>query len=174
MRENEAKNNALIWYLLLKVKNLRAWGVHPGKKDLIPFFIALPCLLITGFVVSFVSVHFGGVSAQIPLRSPDTVIGWAVLSFSCLAAAYLEESFFRFFILSRRKELKLKASGALLLSVALFSVCHIYEGPWGFLNSVISGIILCFIFLRYKSLHGIAIAHTLYNITAYAINALLG
>jgi len=53
--------------------------------------------------------------------------------------------------------------------VVLFAVCHIYEGPWGFLNAVISGAILGFVFLRYNSLHGIAAAHALYNISLFVI-----
>jgi membrane protease YdiL (CAAX protease family) len=53
----------------------------------------------------------------------------------------------------------------------LFSVCHLYEGPWGFLNAAISGILLAFIFLRYRSIHGIALAHGLYNVFVYAMNA---
>jgi membrane protease YdiL (CAAX protease family) len=88
-------------------------------------------------------------------------------------AAYLEESFFRFYLLSRRDDLKMGAVSALTVSVALFSICHIYEGPWGFLNSFFSAVILAFIFLRYQALHGIAFAHGLYNIAAYAINSLL-
>jgi membrane protease YdiL (CAAX protease family) len=95
------------------------------------------------------------------------------LSFSCILAAYLEESFFRFYILSRRDELKLSAIPAMIVSVALFSICHIYEGPWGFLNAFLSAVILAFVFLRYNALHGIAIAHGLYNIAVYFINAML-
>jgi membrane protease YdiL (CAAX protease family) len=69
--------------------------------------------------------------------------------------------------------MNLNAPCALAFSVLLFSICHIYEGPWGFLNSVISAAILGFIFLRYQSLHGIAAAHGLYNITVYLINSSL-
>jgi len=57
----------------------------------------------------------------------------------------------------------------LVFSVILFAVCHIYEGPWGFLNAVISGAIFGFVFLRYNSLHGIAVAHALYNILILVI-----
>jgi membrane protease YdiL (CAAX protease family) len=57
--------------------------------------------------------------------------------------------------------------------VALFSICHIYEGPWGFLNAVLSSVLLCFMFLRYKSIHGISIAHAMYNIAVYVINTMM-
>jgi membrane protease YdiL (CAAX protease family) len=164
---------ALIWYLLSRVKNIKDWNIIPGKKDLISGLITFPCLLITGIVIAFVSTYIAGAPEQTRIHSPSTVFEWITLCVFCIIAAYLEESFFRFYLLGRRKELRLKASWALVLSVALFSICHIYEGPWGFLNAILAGIILAFMFLRYKSLHGIAIAHGMYNIAVYVINSLL-
>jgi membrane protease YdiL (CAAX protease family) len=164
---------ALIWYLLLKAKPASEWKIKPGIKDLVSGAIALPCLLLTGIVTGFVSSSVGAGAGEVLLHSPTTVIGWIILCVSRISAAYLEESYFRFYLLARRDELKLSAAHALAVSVSLFSICHIYEGPWGFLNAVISGTILAFIFLRYSSLHGIAIAHGLYNIGVYVINSLL-
>jgi membrane protease YdiL (CAAX protease family) len=161
---------ALIWYCMLRVKSLKKWGVIPGIKDLVSGLIALPCLLITGFVISSVS-SFLGETSPVQIQSPSSAVEWIILCVSCISAAYLEESFFRFYLLARRREMKLTASAALVVSVALFSICHIYEGPWGFLNSLVSGAILSFIFLRYEALHGIAAAHGLYNIAIYVINA---
>jgi membrane protease YdiL (CAAX protease family) len=164
---------ALIWYLLLKVKPARLWDITPAKKDLISGAITLPCLLMTGFAVAFASSYTGGVSGQTPLYSPLTKPQWVILCFSCITAAYLEESFFRFYILSRRDEMKLGTKSALVISVALFSICHLYEGPWGFLNAVLSGTFLCLIFLKFRAFHGNAIAHGMYNIAVYIINALM-
>jgi len=163
---------ALIWYLLLRARNLKDWDILPGKRDIISCILTFPCLLLTGFFIASVSYITGGAAAQVPLNFPSTTPGWIALCVYCVFSAYLEESFFRFYLLSRKDELKLSAMSALALSVALFSICHIYEGPWGFLNSVISGTILCFVFLRYHSLHGIAIAHSLYNIFIYVNNAI--
>ena len=163
---------ALIWYILLRARKLREWNIRPGKKDLISCLITLPCLIITGLVIAFAASKVGEPAIQISLHSPSTALEWVILCISCICAAYLEESFFRFYLLGRREELKLNYVQALVLSVALFSVCHLYEGPWGVLNAVISGTILAFIFIRYKSLHGIAIAHSLYNIAVYVINTI--
>jgi len=163
---------ALIWYLLLKAKPVKDWEIKPAKKDLISGLITFPCLLITGFLVAHASSGIGGAAAVVSIYSPSSPSGWVILCIFCVSAAYLEESFFRFYLLSRMDELRLNAPAALAVSTALFSICHIYEGPWGFLNAVLSGTILAFIFLRYRSLHGIAIAHSLYNISVYVINAL--
>jgi len=163
----------LIWYLIVKARKVEIWAVKPGKKDIKSFIITLPCLLITGLVVTFVGSYIGGNSAEVITHSPTTVTDWIFLSITCLLSAYLEESYFRYYLLTRREELNLNAPSALALSVALFSICHIYEGPWGFMNAIISGTILGFVFLQYYSLHGIAIAHALYNVSVYVLNAVV-
>ena len=164
---------ALIWYLLIKSWRLEFWTVKPGRKDITAGFITLPVLLITGFIISNISSKISGGSGQTAIYSPGSPLEWIILCIACVFSAYLEESYFRFYLLSRRQELNLNATSALILSVSLFSICHIYEGPWGFLNAVISGTFLAFIFLRYNSLHGIAIAHALYNISIYIINTFI-
>jgi membrane protease YdiL (CAAX protease family) len=164
---------ALVWYLLFQVKGPRKWGIRrPGRRDILPGFLALPALALIGFTVSLVSPHFSGVPAAPQFLPPDNWPSWVVLVLSCISTGYLEESFFRFYLLSKRDALGLGTGRAALISVLLFSVCHIYEGPWGFLNAVLSGTLLAFIFLRYRSLHGIALAHGLYNTLVYALSGL--
>ncbi|MDR1836072.1 MAG: CPBP family intramembrane metalloprotease [Treponema sp.] len=164
---------ALIWYMLLRGKQAGNLNILPGKKDILSGLITLPCLLISGFIIALISAYAGGTSAQISLYSPSSITEWAILCFSCISAAYLEESYFRFYLLSRKDEFKLGAASVLAVSVALFSICHIYEGTWGILNSVISAVILGVVFLRYQALHGIAIAHGLYNITVYVVYSIM-
>ena len=163
---------ALVWYLLLKGKIPKNMGIKPCKNDIISGLIAFPCLFITGFATALISQNIGP-SPQVPAGFPSSVIDWTVVGISCILAAYLEESFFRYYLISKRKELNMGQVQVLIFSTLLFSVCHIYEGPWGFLNSIISGVILAFLFLRYQTLHGIAIAHGLYNIAVYVINSIL-
>jgi hypothetical protein len=158
--------------LIFKAQKQEICAIKPGRKDIISGLITLPGLLITGSAIVLVSSFIEESAVQVTLHSPSTVQGWIILCFSCIFSAYLEESYFRYYLLSRRKELNLNPSSALVLSVILFSICHIYAGFWGFLNAAICGTILGLIFLRYNSLHGIAIAHALYNISAFAINAI--
>jgi membrane protease YdiL (CAAX protease family) len=56
----------------------------------------------------------------------------------------------------------------ILVSTALFSFCHTYEGPWGMINAVLAGLLLSLIYVHYGALHGLAWAHGLYNIFIYA------
>jgi len=161
---------ALVWYLLLKVKSLKEWDITlPGKRDFIPAVMALPALVLIGLTISIASRRFDEIPSGSRFLPPQNVISWLILIVSCVSAAYLEESFFRFYLLSKRKEMGLGPHRAILISVVLFSLCHIYEGPWGFLNAALSGIVLAFIFLRFRSLHGIAFGHALYNVLVYVM-----
>jgi membrane protease YdiL (CAAX protease family) len=161
---------ALVWYLLLKVKSLEEWGISlPGKNDIIPAALALPALVLISITISNVSSHVGEILPGPQLLLPQTITSWCILAISCLSTGYLEESYFRFYLLSKREEMGLGPHRAVLVSTLLFSFCHVYEGPWGFLNAALSGVVLSVIFLRFRSLHGIAVAHALYNILVYIL-----
>jgi len=161
---------ALVWYLLLKVKTLQEMGITlPKKKDFIAAGLAFAALTLIGVTISLVSAQFGEAPALRQVLGPHTVPAWIILVISCVSSAYLEESFFRFYLLSRRREMGLGPHRAVLVSTLLFSMCHFYEGPWGFLNAALSGFVLAFCYLRSRSLHGVAIAHALYNILAYVL-----
>ena len=163
---------ALVWYLLLKTKSLREWRIAiPVKKDLFAAAFTLPGLVLIGLTISAVSRVFDAAPSGSPFLPPDNVFSWIILIISCISTAYLEESYFRFYLLSKRAEMGIGPHRAVLFSTLLFSFCHIYEGPWGFLNAALSGILLAFIFVRYRSLHGIAFAHALYNVLVYALGA---
>ena len=164
---------ALVWYLLLKVKSLKEWGISlPKKKDFITAVLSFFALFLIGLTISLLSPYFDEIPGGPRVLPPQTWVSWAILALSCFSSAYLEESFFRFYLLSKREEMGLGPNRAVLVSTLLFSVCHFYEGPWGFLNAVLSGAFLAFIFLRFRSLHGIAIAHALYNTLVYALGSI--
>jgi membrane protease YdiL (CAAX protease family) len=163
----------LVWYLLLRVKSLKEMGItFPRKKDFVVASLAFAALTLIGVTISLVSSQFGEAVVLRQYLSPQTAAGWAVLAVSCVSSGYLEESFFRFYLLSKREEMGLGPLGAVLGSTMLFSICHIYEGPWGFLNAALSGVVLAFAFLRFRSLHGVAMAHALYNVLAYVLVAI--
>jgi membrane protease YdiL (CAAX protease family) len=163
---------ALIWYLLLHKRSLKDWGIGPpGRTDLLPFLLALSALALIGLSIALIAPSMGEIPGMPEITAPASISAWIILFFSCLSTGYLEESFFRFYILSRRKALALGPAQAMFVSALLFALCHVYEGPWGFLNAALAGFTLAFIFVRYQSLHGIALAHGLYNLLAYALAA---
>ena len=171
---------ALVWYLLLKVKSLREWGVAlPGKKDIVPALVSLPTIALVGFATAMAARHLGGLPEAPRILPPTTIAPWAILVVVIFAGAYLEESFFRFYLLSKRDGAHSDSQGigpmglsprrAVFVSTMLFALCHTYAGLWGFVNAAISGTALACVFLRTKSLHGVSLAHGFYNVLVFAL-----
>ena len=122
---------ALIWYLLLNAKSPREWGISlPKKRDFFALIISLPALILVSATVFFVSSHLDKNSFTGPrLLPPHDFVSWIVLVVSCIFSAFLEESYFRFYLLSKHEDMKINTHTAVLMSTVLFSYCHIYEGP---------------------------------------------
>jgi membrane protease YdiL (CAAX protease family) len=161
---------ALIWYLVLREKRLREWGLGlPGRGDLFSFLFAFPGLLLIGLAISLISPLFTGAASGPGIGAPGNLSGWLVMFLSCVSTGYLEESFFRFYLLTRLGETGIKPGKLVFVSTLLFALCHAYEGPWGFLNAALAGTLLALIFLHHRSLHGIALAHGFYNAFVYAL-----
>jgi membrane protease YdiL (CAAX protease family) len=161
---------ALIWYLILGKKNLRAWGLgFPGRGDFFSLLFAFPGLLLIGLAISLISPLFTDTPPGPGIGAPENFAGWIVMILSCISTGYLEESFFRFYLLTIPGELGIKPGRLVFVSTLLFTLCHAYEGPWGMLNAVLAGAFLARIFLHRRSLHGIALAHGFYNAVVYAL-----
>jgi membrane protease YdiL (CAAX protease family) len=172
---------ALIWYLLLRPTIRSPSAVYRRgsprereiprfhRRDLYAVLFALPALLLTGFCISLVSSRFYEIPAGMNIEAPPDILGWIVMILSCLSTGYLEESYFRYYLLGKLEDFGLSPLISILMGVLLFSFCHLYEGPWGVLNAFLAGTLLSLIFVRFRSLHGIALAHGLYNIFVYAM-----
>jgi membrane protease YdiL (CAAX protease family) len=157
----------LIWYLSYLKDRFWRPLLRPSFRDLRSLGIALPSLIAAGFLVSFVSSLAAAVPAAPLPAAPRGFAQWLVIVLSCLSTGYLEETYFRFYLLTRLEGAGIPSGAALVFSVLLFSFCHVYEGPWGTLNAALAGALLSLIFLRRRSLHGIAWAHGLYNVFVY-------
>ena len=159
----------LVYYLLYKRPK------KPFPKftltDLIIFTISLIELVSIGFVFSLMPKIFSTEFVSPQIMSPDSFSAWIVMIISCLGTGYLEESFFRIYLLQKLEEANIGKIQSILFSTLLFSLCHIYLGIWGVLNAIFAGFFLCLIYIKYKSFHGIAFAHTGYNIFVYTMQA---
>jgi membrane protease YdiL (CAAX protease family) len=108
------------------------------------------------------------------VEPPGNVLGWIIMAFSCIGTGYLEESYFRYYLLTKLQTRLPSPAARMIISTVLFSFCHIYEGPWGILNAVLAGLFLSMLFIRYRSIHGIAWAHGAYNIFVYIMGFFMG
>ncbi|MDR2783873.1 MAG: CPBP family intramembrane metalloprotease [Treponema sp.] len=187
-----APSLSLVWFLLLRKKEPAAEKplFLPASRSpagsfmlnagniLLTFILALSGLLIINISASMANeLAERAVGARfevgVDFQTPDTAAGWVVLCLSHLSAAYLEESFFRFYLSNR-----LKGFGfypAMLMSSVSFAYCHLYEGFFGVVNALLAGLFLFFIFNKRKygagmqTLHAIAFAHSAYNMLVYAV-----
>jgi membrane protease YdiL (CAAX protease family) len=165
----------LIWYLLRIQGKAGARYLRPQFYDIVSLLLGLPGLLAIGFSLSRISSLFAGIPTLPPpqVEAPRNLLQWIIMPISCLSTGYLEESYFRYYLLIRfwgsGKTARKTASFGVILSVVLFSLSHFYEGFWGVLNALFAGLLLAFIFRRYRSIHGIAWAHGLYNACIYAM-----
>ena len=166
---------ALLWYIILGKNSLSSIkSENLQGKDLIPFAIGLPGLMTIAIIISFSISFFSrqyGMSSPPVILAPSNLGGWLVMIVACLGTGYLEETYFRYYLLTRLENYNLPSK--VILSTLLFTFCHIHDGPWGLLNAFLAGILLSLLFLRYKSLHGIALAHGFYNIFVYTIGIFL-
>jgi membrane protease YdiL (CAAX protease family) len=162
---------ALIWYILGLTRGIRL--SKPGIRDLKTALIAFPGLLAIGFCSSLGSLLFKDLFLPLSIESPRTFLQWVVMVLSVLTTGYVEESYFRFYLLTRLEETVPGPGKRVFVSVFLFSLCHIYEGIPGVLNAVLAGAFLSFLFLKCRSFHGLAWAHGAYNAAVYITIGLL-
>lgn len=79
-----------------------------------------------------------------------------------LTSAYMEELFFRGYLLdSLKKELPLPR--AVAVSSLLFSLGHANQGFWGIPATFCLGILFCIVKEKIQNLHIVAISHWIYN-----------
>ena len=166
---------ALLWFIISDKKGVSAIKKEkPQINDLFSLGIGLPALIIIGLGISLLLIFLNRTAILTPppkIEPPANIQGWIIMAFSCLGTGYLEESFFRFYLLNFLEKRLPNPIPRIIFSTILFSLCHIYEGPWGIANAALAGILLAIIYIHYKSLHGIALAHGGYNIFVYIMGA---
>jgi hypothetical protein len=142
----------------------------PSRGDLLAFLWALPSLILSGVSISMAAARFPGQSPGAAIGAPGGAAGMAVMFFSCLCTGYLEESYFRYYLGEKIREMGLGAWVFMLISASLFTLCHLHQGPWGTLNSLLAALILGLIYIRFRCLHGLALAHVFYNAVVYLVS----
>jgi len=139
------------------------------KRDLPVLGFAFPVLCLLGFLASFAATRTG--FPPPPLVSPSGSLAWAGVILACLTTGYLEEAYFRVYL-----PVQCAAFGRFTgfwFPVLLFSLCHVYEGPWGFANAFLAALFLSAVYGKKLSFHGIALAHGLYNVFAYVVMTMI-
>jgi membrane protease YdiL (CAAX protease family) len=87
-----------------------------------------------------------------------------------LTAGYREELFFRSYLLGRLEKLGVPVSIAAAGSTIIFSLGHAYEGLFAVMLTAVLGLVFCAAYLKWRSIHVVAIAHAGYNIAVLCIS----
>jgi membrane protease YdiL (CAAX protease family) len=162
----------LLWYLIPErdVFSPLASPKRPGIQDFYTFGIGFAGLVAIGSLISFLMMHtFPFPSPPARVEAPGNAFGWIVMLLSCMGTGYLEESFFRYYLIQKFEELCHLKTVSVLFSTALFAMCHVYEGVWGVANAALAALLLSFLFEKWRVIHGIAWAHGAYNVFVYTM-----
>jgi membrane protease YdiL (CAAX protease family) len=87
----------------------------------------------------------------------------------CLVTGYREELFFRSYLLTRFQQLHLPVVLGIGMSTILFAAGHVYQGVAGMAVALIQGVYFSILFVRFRNIHPLALAHGLYNTTVLVI-----
>jgi membrane protease YdiL (CAAX protease family) len=156
----------IVAILSIKIPGAERRGLQPTCKNLfLSAAAALAGLFLAAFLIMFVSNIILGTENTTRINIGNYPLIHIIIIVSSVSTAYLEELFFRFFLLKTFSNMPPPA--AVTLSSVMFAACHIAQGVQGITNAFAAGIILCVIFLRLKSFYGIVIAHALFDIIVF-------
>jgi membrane protease YdiL (CAAX protease family) len=159
---------ALILFLLFRDRRPSVSGFpRPRLADCAVAAVAFASLVMIALVLLLASSLIHGTSMNPLVEAPRGLGEWSVMGLVCITTGYLEETYFRAYLFTRLEEAGLDEKWRVVVSVLLFSICHLYEGPWGVFNAAIAALILSLAYLRRKSAHGPAWAHAAYNALVY-------
>jgi len=143
--------------------NWIGWTINNRWKEIglgiglyIPFFIA------AGFLERALQVAgFSAPSTPLP-SMPVKGMGELMLAISLVAVVALaEETIFRGYLILRLKAITGNATAAALLSAAIFSLGHGYEGTAGVVTVGVMGVVFAFIYMWRRSLVAPIVMHFL-------------
>ncbi len=90
-----------------------------------------------------------------------------VLVLAAFQNAALEEVIMIGFLLTRLRQLSWPVVATILTSALIRGSYHLYQGFGGFLGNAIMGVIFALIYLRWKRVAPLIVAHTLLDIAAF-------
>ena len=96
-----------------------------------------------------------------------------VLILSAAQNALLEEVVVIGYLFTRLRQLTWNAAAIIALSAVIRGSYHLYQGIGGFVGNLIMGVIFGLIYLRWKRVGPLIVAHTLLDITAFVGYALI-
>lgn len=169
--------------LILYLLTLQPW-LHPARYGVVSFrpadlLRALGLLLL----LLLVPLVLTGVLLLLPdvQRLLENGFRWRfgrweyapLVILTSIVVGYREELFFRGYLIGRLEDAGVGRGAAVMGGSVLFGLGHLYQGLPGFIVATLTGLILSVAFLRRRSVHGIALAHGLYNSAVLFVSAMV-
>jgi membrane protease YdiL (CAAX protease family) len=84
-----------------------------------------------------------------------------------LLSAFYQELLMRGYFITRFEQLFHSIPFSIVGAAALFAFWHTYQGPWGVMGALISGLIYGAIFVKTRRLPPLVLGHALWNFVAH-------
>lgn len=140
----------------------RRWLGDLGGGAALAAVIGIPGL---GFYVLARAI---GINTSVaPANLPD--LWWAVpvLMLSALQNAVLEEIIVVGYLVTRLRQLQWSIPAVVAASAVLRGSYHLYQGFGGFIGNAIMGVVFALVFLKWRRIGPLIVAHTLLDVIAF-------
>jgi len=127
----------------------------------------------SGLGLYFIAYKSGIALNVVAENEPNIWWRYPVLLLSALQNGLLEEVLVTGYLLTRLRKLGVRPEYAILISATLRGSYHLYQGFGGFLGNAVMGLIFGTLFLRWRRVTPMIIAHTLIDAVAFIGYALL-
>jgi uncharacterized protein len=152
------------------------WRVRNLAREVILGIVLFPVLfLVSTFIDSALrSDGFSGPTSQQPSLIPSQSPGQIALAVVLVAVvAISEETIFRGYLIRRLEQVTGSAGWAIVLSAAIFSIGHGYEGAAGVITVGVTGAALGLVYRWRRSIVAPVVMHFLLDLVAIVILPLL-
>jgi membrane protease YdiL (CAAX protease family) len=148
----------------------RRFGIVPPNlrsllRAAISFFGIMAIAYLISLAISLLPEIGGSFGEQLQWEPPSRDILPLILV-TALVTGLREELFFRSYMITRFDQANIPTAVTVGASSILFSVGHIYQGLPAFLGTLGIGIFLAVLYVRYREVIPLALAHGLYNFAA--------
>jgi len=139
--------------------------VRPRVRDLVTLAIAVVSIFVAVMIWRLIVLTgiVGEGESAVSWSSPgSSLFPMAVLA--SVAVGYREEIFYRAYLIERAAEHRVPQWAVVTVSTGLFAAGHVYQGVAGVGISALVGLAMAGVYIWRRSLHGIAVAHGIYNV----------
>jgi membrane protease YdiL (CAAX protease family) len=165
----------LALYLLARSDDMKSIGMDRTQplRDVLRGAGLAALIGGSGLGLYFIAYKAGIALNVVAENEPDVWWRFPVLLLSALQNGLLEEVLVTGYLLTRLRKLGVRPEYAIVISATLRGSYHLYQGFGGFAGNAIMGVIFGTLFLRWRRVTPMIIAHTLIDAVAFVGYALL-